>query len=95
MRLALAALIVLLLPALLGAQTLPVSYLGMYVDEGRTGWCVSGTAPYTVDMWVCLLLGETGTYAYSFDLDIPSNVEGLDMVLNRYEVPALSRNAWL
>jgi hypothetical protein len=80
---------VLLLPAALPAQAPPVSYLGLYADEGRTGWCVSGTAPYPVDVWVYMKLGEIGAWGYSFDLEVPDNVEVLSMELNRYEGPIL------
>jgi hypothetical protein len=40
-------------------------------------------------MWVYLLFGENGAGAYSFDLEIPPNVEVVSMELNRFESPEM------
>jgi hypothetical protein len=77
--------IAILLPAALFAQAPPVSYMGIYADEDRTTWCASGTAPYQIDVWVYMDIGENGAWAYSFDLEIPPNVVILTIDVNRYE----------
>jgi hypothetical protein len=78
----------LLLPVTLQAQTPPVGYLGVYADEAATSWCVSGTAPYQIDLWIYLLIGENGAERYSFDIEYPSNVDVIDTDINDNSGPS-------
>jgi hypothetical protein len=36
-------------------------------------------------MWVYLIIGANGGYGFSFDLDVPTNIEILSLDLNRHE----------
>ena len=63
-------------------QAPPVTYLGLYADEGRMTWCANGTPFYQIDLWVYAVLGEGGIAAYNFDLSYPVCVEVVSLSTN-------------
>jgi hypothetical protein len=81
--------VVLLLAALLGPAVVaaqpPVSYVGVYVDNTYSMWCVSGMPSYQSEIWVYLVLGEGGATAFSFDLALPSNVSLTDLIVGGHD----------
>jgi len=90
MRTARTVLFILILTALTApARPAAVNELAIYADREMTTWCADGTPPYLIDMWVYLIVGEGGAMGFSFDLEIPFNVEVLSIDVNRYEEPIL------
>ena len=71
-----------LLPHLLFAQAPQNTYLGVFMDDSRTTWCVTGDPPYQAEIWVWALPGVAGLKGAAFDLWYPGVVLDGDWVLH-------------
>jgi hypothetical protein len=56
------------------AQCPFVGYIGLWADENREGWCVSGVGFYQVNMWLWCLPVELGMICAEFAISYPTNV---------------------
>jgi hypothetical protein len=68
------------------------TYMGLYLDEGRTSWCATGTVPYQVELWIYGIIEGGikeggGIYAYAFDLTWSPNVSLADWIDNPHIEP--------
>ncbi len=51
------------------------TYVALFLDDSHSGWCVTGSPPYSVELWIWVLPGASGLGAISFDMSYPANVE--------------------
>lgn len=72
----------LLLSTSLYAQLPHQGYIGLFGDDSRSSWCVSGTGFYPVEMWIWCLPSEREQICVEFGLNYPSNIIKSTTTLN-------------
>jgi hypothetical protein len=55
-------------------QSNPPGYIGLFTDETHSGWYVTGTPLYPVEMYICCLPGNLGQICLEFSICYPDNV---------------------
>lgn len=65
------------------AQTPPNTYIGVYLDDTHTSWCVTQAPPYTVEIWFWALPGIEGLLGAVFDIEY----HGVELVGDRVYHP--------
>jgi len=59
------------------------SYIGLYLDAGRTTWCATGTPVYEAELWIYGLVevGD-GMKGFGFDITWPPNIDPIHWSTN-------------
>ncbi len=56
------------------AQPYPMGYIGLFLDEGRTNWCVTGEGMYSFEMWILCHPSERGMMCAEFMISYPGDI---------------------
>ncbi len=64
----------LLVASVANAQLPPQGYMGLFTDEARTAWCVTGVGFYPAKMWILCLPSYLGQMCAEFMICYPPNV---------------------
>ena len=67
-------LLLLIFPSHVQSQLPSTGYIGLFIDEYHTNWCINGSGYYEIELWIWCLPSQNGLWQGVFAIQYPNNV---------------------